>query len=161
MAKNKKQDVSANNAPMIKNKKAYHNYDLLDKMEAGISLVGTEVKSLRAKLCELDSSYVRVDNGECWLINCKIAQYEKGGYTNHDPIRRRKLLLHKAEIRKIRNKLEQRGFSLVPLRIYFNARGLAKIEIALAKGRKLHDKRAVLKDKQQKLDIKRDLKNYK
>lgn len=156
MAKGKA--VKPDKNPSITNKKAYHNFELVEKVEAGISLLGTEVKSLRDKQCDLDACYARVDGKEVWLINCKIAPYERGGYTNHDPLRKRKLLLHKAQIRKITTKLQQRGFTLVPTKIYFNDRGLVKVELALATGKKQYDKRQQLAEKQQKKDVSRDLK---
>lgn len=141
---------------MIKNKKAYFNYELLEKVEAGLSLVGTEVKSLREKQCELDGSYARITNDEVWLVGCKIAQYAQASHgANHDPMRKRKLLLHKIQIRKLRAKLDQRGFTLVPLRIYFNDRGKAKCELGLARGKRQYDKRQKIQDKDQKRDLKR------
>jgi SsrA-binding protein len=97
---------------------------------------------------------------EVWLIGCKIAPYERGGYTNHDPLRNRKLLLHRNQIKKIRTKLEQRGFTLVPTKIYFNDRGLVKVEIALATGKRQYDKRAKLHEQQQKKDVQRSMKKY-
>lgn len=146
--------------PSIKNKKAYHNFELVEKVEAGIALLGTEVKSLRNKQCDLDACYARMIDNEVWLVNCKIALYDRGGYSNHDPLRKRKLLLHKSQIKKIRTKLEQRGFTLVPTKIYFNSRGLAKVELALATGKKQYDKRAKMVEQQQKKDISRSMKKY-
>jgi len=146
--------------PSIQNKKAYHNFELVEKVEAGISLLGTEVKSLRDKNCDLDACYARMIGDEVWLVGCKIAPYERGGYTNHDPLRNRKLLLHKNQIKKIRTKLEQRGFTLVPTKIYFNNRGLVKVELALATGKKQYDKRAKLQEQQQKKEIRRSMKKY-
>ncbi|MHC4386614.1 MAG: SsrA-binding protein SmpB [Planctomycetota bacterium] len=156
----KVKDIKSNTNPTIKNKKAYHNFELVEKVEAGISLLGTEVKSLRNKQCDLDACYGRLIGGEVWLVGCKIAQYDRGGYTNHDPLRKRKLLLHKSQIKKIRTKLEQRGFTLVPTKIYFNSRGIAKVELALATGKKQYDKRAKMVEQQQKKDINRSMKNY-
>ena len=158
MSKGKQSKPDVN--PSIKNKKAYHNYELVEKVEAGIALLGTEVKSLREKNCDLEASYGRVENGEIWLIGCKIAPYERGGYTNHDPLRKRKLLLHRQQIKKIRTKLEQRGFTLVPTKIYFNSRGKAKVELALATGKKQYDKRAKMTEAQQKKDLRRAMKHY-
>jgi SsrA-binding protein len=158
MSKGKTEKSDANLS--IKNKKAYHNFELVEKVEAGISLLGTEVKSLRNKQCDLDACYARVINNEVWLVNCKIAQYDRGGYTNHDPLRKRKLLLQKSQIKKIRTKLEQRGFTLVPTKIYFNSRGLAKVELALATGKKQYDKRAKMVEQQQKKDVRRSMKKY-
>jgi SsrA-binding protein len=139
---------------VVKNKKAYFNYELVEKVEAGLTLVGTEVKSLRDKQCELEASYARIQGDEVWLIGCKIAQYDKAAaFANHDPMRKRKLLLHKAQIRKLRSKLDQRGFTLVALRIYFNDRGKAKCELGLARGKRQYDKRQKIQDKDQKRDL--------
>ena len=123
------------------NKKAYRNFELVEKYEAGMSLRGSEVKSLRAGQADLGGSYARVQDQQCFLIGATIAQYEQAGANNHEPTRNRKLLLHKTQIKKIKTKLEQRGFTLVPLRIYFNNRGLAKIELALGRGKRQYDKR--------------------
>jgi SsrA-binding protein len=142
------------------NKKAYRNYELVERFEAGLELLGTEVKSLRGSAADLNGSYARLDDDECWLVGATIAQYEKAGMANHDPMRKRKLLLHKAEIRKVRVKLEQRGFTFVPLRIYFNDRGLAKIELALARGKRKYDKRTAIAERTQKRDVDRDMKKY-
>lgn len=148
-------------SPVISNKKAYFNYELVEKVEAGISLVGTEVKSLRDKQCEMDASYARLMDDEVWLVGCKIAPYAQAYHClNHEPLRKRKLLLHRAQIRKLKGKLEQRGFTLVPLRIYFNARGIAKIELALARGKRQYDKRQKIQDKEQKRDLSRRIKKY-
>ena len=142
------------------NKKAYYNYELVEKFEAGMSLLGSEVKSLRAAQADLNGSYARIEGQQCWLVGATIAQYAQAGVNNHEPTRKRKLLLHKSEIHKIKTKLEQRGFTLVPLRIYFNDRGLAKIELALAKGKKQYDKRKTITERQQKRDLDRDSKKY-
>lgn len=142
------------------NKKAYHNFELIDKFEAGISLLGSEVKSLRQGQADLNGSYARIQDRQCWLVGATIAQYEQAGIYNHEPTRRRKLLLHKAQIKKIKGKLDQRGFTLVPLRIYFNNRGLAKIELALARGKRQYDKRKAISDREQKRDLDRNMKKY-
>ena len=142
------------------NKKAYHNYEFIDKFEAGMSLLGTEVKSLRAGAADLAGSYARIEGLQCWLVGAGITQYEQAGASNHEPTRKRKLLLHKGEIVKIKTKLEQRGFTLVPLRIYFNSRGIAKIELVLARGKRQYDKRKTITERQQKRDIDRDMKKY-
>ena len=147
-------------APRAVNKKAYRNFELIEKFEAGLELLGAEVKSLRASQADLDGSYARVSDEECWLIGAKIAHYQQAGAANHEPTRKRKLLLHKAEIRKIRIKLEQRGFTLVPLQIYFNERGLAKIELALARGKRQYDKRQTIAERTQKRDIDRSMKKF-
>ncbi|MBA7716328.1 SsrA-binding protein [subsurface metagenome] len=147
-------------APRVVNKKAYRNFELIEKFEAGLELLGTEVKSLRASQADLDGSYARVSDDQCWLIGAKIAHYQQAGAANHEPTRTRKLLLHRAEIHRIRIKLEQRGFTLVPLQIYFNERGLAKIELALARGKRQYDKRKTIAERTQKRDIDRDMKKY-
>jgi len=144
----------------VVNKKAYRNFELVEKFEAGLELLGTEVKSLRAGTADLAGSYARIDNEQCWLVGAQIAQYEQAGSRQHEPARKRKLLLHKAEIRRIRIKLEQRGFTLVPLHIYFNKRGLAKIELALARGKRQYDKRRTISERDQKRDVDRDMKKY-
>jgi SsrA-binding protein len=146
--------------PVAVNKKAYRNFELIEKFEAGLGLLGTEVKSLREATADLTGSYARIDGGECWLVGASIAQYQQAGARQHEPTRKRKLLLHKAEIRRIRTKLEQRGFTLVPLRIYFNDRGLAKIELALARGKRQYDKRQAITSRDQKRDVDRSMKKY-
>ena len=156
----KDKHVKPDKNPSIQNKKAYHNFELVEKVEAGISLLGTEVKSLRGKNCDLDACYGRLIGNEVWLVGCKIAAYDRGGYTNHDPLRNRKLLLHKTQIKKIRTKLEQRGFTLVPTKIYFNSRGIVKVELALATGKRQYDKRQKLQEQQQKKDMSRSMKRY-
>jgi SsrA-binding protein len=155
-----KKDNSKGAAPSAVNKKAYHNFELIERIEAGLSLVGSEVKSLRAGAADLSGSYARIINDECFLLGASIAQYEQAGEQNHEPLRRRKLLLHRREILKIRTKLEQRGFTLVPLRIYFSSRGLAKVELALARGKRQYDKRRSITERQQKKDIDRQMKKY-
>ncbi len=146
--------------PVAVNKKAYRNFELLEKFEAGLELLGTEVKSLRDAQADLNGSYARVEDQQCWLVGATIAQYQQAGPRQHEPTRKRKLLLHKAEIHKIRTKLEQRGFTLVPLRIYFNGRGLAKIELALARGKRQYDKRKAITERDQKRDVDRSMKKY-
>ena len=159
MAKNKEktQKDQKPSTPMIKHKKAYHDYELIEKVEAGMVLTGSEVKSLRLGHGDLNASYARIRNGECYLIGSKIDSYDQASYNNHDPLRDRKLLLHKRQISKLITKLDQRGFTLVPLRIYFT-RGLVKIELAIGRGKKQFDKRQTLQDKQQVRDLARELK---
>ena len=146
--------------PKAVNKKAYRNFELVERFEAGLELLGSEVKSLRAGQADLDGSYARITDAQCWLVGAKIAPYQQTITASHEPTRKRKLLLHKVEIRRIKTKLEQRGFTLVPLQIYFNDRGLAKIELALARGKKQYDKRKTIAERQQKRDIDRDMKKY-
>ena len=142
------------------NKKAYRNFELVEKFEAGLQLLGTEVKSLRAGQADLSGSYAKIRNDECWLVGASITQYAQASTYNHEPLRDRKLLLHKAQIRKITVKLEQRGFTLVPLKIYFNDRGLAKAQIALARGKRQYDKRRTISERDQKRDVDRSMKKY-
>lgn len=146
--------------PAAVNKKAYHDYELVEKYEAGLQLQGSEVKSLRAAAADLTGSYARIQEGECWLVGAKIATYQQAGNTGHDPARRRKLLLHKAELHRIQVKLDQRGYTLVPLRLYFTQKGIAKIELALAHGKRQYDKRRTITERAQKRDVDRSMKKY-
>jgi len=148
-------------APTAVNKKAYRNYELIEKFEAGISLLGTEVKSLRSGTVDLSGSYARILEEECFLVGASIAQYEQASTANHEPTRKRKLLLHASQIRKIKTKLQQRGFTLVPLKVYFNKRGLAKVELALARGKKQYDKRDTITKRRQKEELNRTMKKFK
>lgn len=142
------------------NRQARFQYHILDTYEAGISLQGTEVKSAREGKVNLRDSYALVRDGEVWLINTHISPYHTAGsYFNHEPRRSRRLLLHKPEIRKLIGKVKEKGLTLVPLKMYLK-RGLVKVEIALAKGKKIHDKRETLKRKQEQRDIERALKYY-
>ena len=139
------------------NKKAHFNYFLFDKFEAGISLLGTEIKSIRKNGASLNDSYVKItDNLEAYLVNCHISPYEFGNIYNHDPKRDRKLLLNKKEILKILNKVRQEKYTVVPVQMYFSSRWV-KLEIALAKGKKLYDKRETIKKKDIDMDIRRGL----
>jgi len=147
MAK-EKEKKSPEQQVRIENKKAWHEYHILEKIETGIALLGTEVKSLRGKQASLDGAYARIRDGECWLIGANIAQYPKAAYGNHEPLRERKLLLHRRQIEKIFAHLKQRGSTLVPLKIYFNERGFAKVELGVAGGKHQHDKRAAIKDRE-------------
>ena len=128
------------------NRRARHDYDILDRFEAGIVLTGTEIKSLRANLANIGDAYAKPEAGELWLHNLHISQYYAGNAANHDPTRPRKLLLHKMEIRRLSRDISEKGFTLVPLRVYLK-RHLAKVELALAKGRRRHDKRRAIIDR--------------
>jgi SsrA-binding protein len=142
----------------IKNRQVYHEYFIDTKYEAGMVLLGTEIKSMRTGKVSFNDSYCLIDDGEVWLKSLNIAQYSHGNMNNHDPVRDRKLLLHKKEITKIVAKLKEKGYTLVPLRIFMNSKNLAKIEIGLAKGKKLHDKRESIKQKDVEREMKRHLK---
>ena len=124
------------------NRQAFHNYEILERLEAGIVLTGTEIKSAREGRVNLKDAYGLVKSGEVWLLNCHISPYSHGNYANHDPLRTRKLLLNRSEIRKLIGRTTEKGLTLVPLRVYLKD-GRPKCELALAKGRKLHDKREV------------------
>jgi SsrA-binding protein len=144
--------------PIADNRKARHDYDIVETVEAGIALVGTEVKSLRQGLVNLRDSHAIIRDGECFLVNCHIAPYEHGNRWNHDPTRTRKLLLHRREILGLLQKVRQQGYTLVPLRIYFNARGRAKVQLALARGRRQYDKRHVIAEREAARRIERVIK---
>ena len=139
------------------NKKAYHEYFIEDKYECGIELFGTEIKSLRMGKCSIKEAYVKIDRGEAFIIGMNISPYEKGNIFNRDPLRPRKLLLHKAEINRLFSKIKESGYTIVPLEVYLN-NGLVKVKIALAKGKKLYDKRADIQKKDMKREAERDYK---
>jgi SsrA-binding protein len=128
---------------IAQNRRARHEYHILETFEAGLALHGTEVKSLRLGKASLPESYARVENGEVFLLNAHIDEYDRGNRFNHDPTRRRKLLLHRREINRLIGRVEERGLTLVPLRMYFR-RGKAKVELALARGKKTHDRREAI-----------------
>jgi len=154
----KKSDNTSKSAgkftPTITNKKARFEFELLEKFEAGLVLVGTEVKTLRQGKANLEAAFARIRDDGLYLMGCNIPIYEYGNIANHEPLRPRKLLVHRREMKKIQTKLTQKGFTLVPLRIYF-AHGLAKIEIALAQGKTHGDKRQKVKDREMTRDISR------
>lgn len=139
------------------NKKAFHDYFIEDTFEAGIALVGTEVKSLRMGKCSLKESYVQMEKGELILCQMHISPYEKGNIFNKDPLRPRKLLMHRYEINKITGKIDQKGYTVVPLQIYFKG-SLVKVEIALARGKKLYDKREDIAKKDMRRENEREFK---
>ncbi|MFR3727267.1 SsrA-binding protein SmpB [Lacrimispora sp.] len=139
------------------NKKAYHEYFIDEKYEAGIELAGTEVKSIRMGKCNIKEAFVRIDKGEVYVYGMNISPYEKGNIFNKDPLRIRKLLLHRAEIVKLDAKIAQKGYTLVPLQVYFKG-SLVKVEIGLARGKKLYDKREDIAKKDQKREIEREFK---
>ncbi len=140
----------------IKNKKAYFEYEILDKYTSGMRLYGTEIKSIRENKASIKEAYCYVHEGEVWIKNMNISEYSHGGYMNHAPKRERKLLLNRKEINKIAKKVQDKGITIVPLHLFLSDKGWAKLEIGIAKGKKLHDKRESLKEK----DIKRDLDRY-
>ena len=141
----------------LRNKSATFEYFIEDKFDAGMVLTGTEVKSLREGRVSFNDSYCLIDRGEMYVKGLHIAHYSFGSYSNHPPVRDRKLLLKKKEISRITQKLKDKGFTIIPLKIYFNERGFAKIQIGLAKGKKLHDKRESVKQRESEREIKRYL----
>jgi SsrA-binding protein len=144
--------------PIATNRKAFFEYAIEEKFEAGIVLRGTEVKSMRDGRVNLRDAYASVERGEVILHNCHISPYTHGNIMNHDPLRPRKLLLHRKEIQRLQGKTQQKGLTLVPLRIYFSARGHAKVELALAKGKKQYDRRETIKDREASRELQRALK---
>ncbi|RJP74428.1 MAG: SsrA-binding protein SmpB [Candidatus Abyssobacteria bacterium SURF_17] len=143
---------------VVFNRKARHNYEIIESFEAGMVLQGTEVKSLREGRMSLKDSYATVDNGEIFLVNAHISPYSHGNIQNHDPLRGRKLLLHKAEIKRLTGKTEEKGLTMIPLKVYFS-RGRAKVELALARGKKEYDKREAIKRRDADREIERELKH--
>lgn len=139
------------------NKKAYHDYFIEEKYETGIALAGTEVKSLRMGKCSIKEAFIRIENGEVWVYGMHVSPYEKGNIFNKDPLRPRKLLLHKKEIWKLLGKMKEKGYTLVPLQVYFKE-GKAKVEIGLAKGKKLYDKREDIAKKDQRREAEKEFK---
>ncbi len=139
------------------NKKAYHEYFILEKFETGISLAGTEVKSIRMGKCSVKESYVEIRGGEVWILGMNISPYEKGNIFNKDPLRPRKLLLHKSEIRKMAQKCKEKGYTIVPVEVYLKG-SLVKVKIALARGKKLYDKRQDIAKRDQQREAQRDFK---
>jgi SsrA-binding protein len=156
MSKPKQGEEEEGVVTIARNRRAFHQYEIHERLECGLVLFGTEVKSLRERAANLEDAYARVDDGEVWLMGCDIPEYSMGNVMNHKPKRPRKLLLHRREIAKVIGKATQRGFTLVPLRMYFK-KGLAKVELAVARGKQLHDKRQAMKTADAKRDIKREL----
>ena len=139
---------------ICRNKRAFHEYEIMDRIECGVVLVGTEVKSLRDGHCLLEDAYAKLEDRELWLFGCEIPEYTMGNRLNHKPKRQRKLLLHRREIEKFAGKASQRGFTMVPLSLYFK-NGRAKVEVAVARGKQLHDKRESMKKADAQRDIQR------
>lgn len=143
---------------VCQNKKAFHDYAIDETIEAGIQLLGTEVKSLRGGRANLMDSYVLIKDTDVLLLNCHISPYTHGNIMNHEPLRTRKLLLHRKEIERLRGKMQQKGYTLIPLKIYFKG-SYAKVEIGLAKGKKLYEKRDSIKEREAKRTIERVMKS--
>jgi SsrA-binding protein len=142
------------------NRRARHEYEIMESLECGLALRGTEVKSLRHGKVSLDESYARVEGDEVWLVNCDIPEYRQGGMWNHEPKRLRKLLMHRSEVRKFAAKSKEKGLTLVPLRLYFTQRGIAKLLLGLCRGKQLHDKRDSIKKREVKREIDRQMRRH-
>ncbi|MCM1089626.1 MAG: SsrA-binding protein SmpB [Muribaculum sp.] len=151
MAKNEPQKLIANN------KKAYHDYFIDETYEAGVALHGTEVKSMRMGKCSIKESFIRIENGEVFVYGMHVSPYEKGNIFNKDPLRVKKLLMHKYEINKLAGKIKEKGYTLVPLQVYFKE-GKVKVEIGLARGKKLYDKRETIAKKDARRETEREFK---
>ncbi len=145
------------NRLIANNKKAYHDYFIEEKYEAGISLHGTEVKSLRMGKCSIKESFLKIENGEVFIYGMHVSPYEKGNIFNKDPLRVKKLLMHRSEINKLQGQIAEKGFTLVPLQVYFKG-SLIKVQIGLAKGKKIYDKRQDIAKKDQRREAERDFK---
>jgi SsrA-binding protein len=139
------------------NRKARHNYTITDTFEAGLVLTGTEIKSVRAGKANLSDAYARVERGEAWLVGAHIAPFEQGNRYNHEPKRDRKLLLHRAEIDQLMGRAAAKGLTIVPLRLYINDKGRAKIELGMGRGKQLHDRRRDIADRESRRDLEREL----
>lgn len=153
-----KQKTSPSDKIVSTNRKAFYDYAIEEKLEAGIVLVGTEVKALREGRLNLRDSYAAISNGKVVLHNCHIGTYSHGNQMNHDPVRPRTLLLHKKQIERLMGKVQQKGLTLVPLRLYFNDRGRAKVELGLARGKKTYDRRETIKKREASREIDRAMK---
>ena len=159
MATPKKKSDAYGDRVVAQNRAASYNYHILETFEAGMALLGTEVKAVRGGLANLRDAYAEVRNGEVWLVNCHIPEYTAGGPWNHGPLRTRKLLLHKQEIVRLAGKTEQKGLTLIALKIYLKE-GRAKCQIALARGKKEHDRRAAIKERDTKREAAEEMRNY-
>lgn len=152
--------VAASTTPVAENRKAKFRYEILDSVECGMMLRGSEVKSMREGKLSLDEAHIRVTNGELWLVGADLAQYTNAGLWNHDPRRARKLLVHQKEFNKFSGRAFERGLTLIPMRVYFTERGIAKCVMALVKGKKIHDKRETLKKRDTEMGLKRAMRGH-
>jgi len=140
------------------NKKAYFNFEILESLEAGIALEGSEVKSIRAGRISLKDSYAEIKNGEVFLVQCHISPYEAANRFNHDPLRPRKLLLHRREIKRLTGKIQEKGLTLIPTKVLLNDKGRIKVELSLAKGKRLYEKKEAIKERDREREMRRELK---
>jgi len=155
MAKGGGKDQKRSETPTLGNPKARFKYDIVERVECGIVLLGTEVKSLREGRGSIEEAYARFKGTDLWIVGMHVDEYRSSGYSKHEPRRPRKLLLHRLELTHLRDEVERRGYTLVPLRVYWGDRGIAKVDLALVKGRKLHDKRAADREKTAKREMDR------
>jgi len=145
---------------IAKNKKAFFNYEILESHEAGISLLGSEVKSIREGKISLKESYAEIKAGEVFLLNCHISPYEAANRFNHDPTRERKLLLHRKEIKRLTGKIKEKGFTLVPTKVLINDKGKVKVEVSLAKGKRAYQKREIIRERDRDREMRAELKKW-
>jgi SsrA-binding protein len=145
---------------IAKNKKAFFNYEILETCEAGVALVGSEVKSIREGRISLKESYAEIKEGEVFLVNCHVSPYEAANRFNHDPVRDRKLLLHRREIKRLTGKIKERGLTLVPTKVLINDKGKVKIELALAKGKRAYQKREAIRERDRDREMQAELKRW-
>jgi SsrA-binding protein len=157
VAKPARKNVESGSKDVAVNRRALHDYDILERIDAGIALTGSEIKSVRAGKVSLQEAYARPDKGEVWLVGAHIAEYGPASYNGHEPRRSRRLLLHKSQIREIEREVEARGLTLIPLKLFLNKRGIAKIELALARGRRQYDKRAAIAKREANREVERAL----
>ena len=157
--KTDKKNADDQSQVICENRKARHKYEILQQVECGVMLIGSEVKSLREGQISLNEAYVRVENRELWLIGADIAEYRLASFWNHKPKRSRKLLVHRRELDKLSTKAFEKGLTLIPLRMYFNARGIVKVMVAVGRGKNLHDKRQTLKDADNKRRLSREIRD--
>jgi len=157
MKKDNKKDKPKN---ITVNKKAFHDYELIEKLEAGISLLGSEIKAIREGRVNLKDSYIEVKGNRALMVSAHIGPYSNASYNNHEPERARQLLLHRQELKKLDKKVRTRGTTIVPLRMYFNDHGMVKVEIALVQGKRLHDKKQKIKEEDIKRDMDREMKRF-
>lgn len=159
MSKKAKNKTADDSSLIVRNKKAFHDYEILEKLECGIALKGTEIKSLREKKVSFSQTFAIIEKGNLTLIGLNISHYKMGNIMNHEPERKRRLLAHKREILKLATKVEQKGYTLVPLRLYWN-RGKCKVELGVVRGKQLHDKRNASREKDLNRQIERDTYKY-
>ncbi|MEO6166426.1 MAG: SsrA-binding protein SmpB [Chitinophagales bacterium] len=145
-----------NDSINIRNKKAYFEFEFIDKFIAGIQLTGTEIKSIRQGKVNMNDGWCYFQKNELWIKNLNISTYDRGTHYNHEPLRPRKLLLNKKELKKLQDKIKEKGLTVIPLRLFINDRGFAKLEIALSKGKKIHDKRDTIKEREAKREMGRE-----